>query len=74
MDDYNANKTMDWWKGIEVEVGPKGKEKKNTVRYLVEAIDNIAPPTRPTGRPLRLPLQDVYKIGGKFSTTSSFLF
>merc|ERR1712106_833884 len=24
----------------------------------------IVPPTRPTGKPLRLPLQDVYKIGG----------
>jgi elongation factor 1-alpha len=31
---------------------------------LVEALDNIKPPVRPTEKPLRLPLQDVYKIGG----------
>jgi len=31
---------------------------------LLEALDNIIPPTRPTDKPLRLPLQDVYKIGG----------
>jgi len=31
---------------------------------FLEALDNIVPPTRPTDRPLRLPLQDVYKIGG----------
>merc|ERR1712222_157368 len=32
--------------------------------YLLEAIDAIDPPSRPTDKPLRLPLQDVYKIGG----------
>jgi elongation factor 1-alpha len=31
---------------------------------LLEALDAIKPPTRPTDKPLRLPLQDVYKIGG----------
>jgi elongation factor 1-alpha len=31
---------------------------------LLEALDDISPPSRPTDRPLRLPLQDVYKIGG----------
>merc|ERR1711991_1086294 len=31
---------------------------------LIEALDNVKPPTRPTDKPLRLPLQDVYKIGG----------
>ena len=31
---------------------------------LLETIDKITPPTRPTDKPLRLPLQDVYKIGG----------
>merc|ERR1712198_815650 len=30
----------------------------------LEALDSIIPPTRPTDKPLRLPLQDVYKIGG----------
>merc|ERR1712137_1009185 len=32
--------------------------------YLLEALDNVKPPTRPSDKPLRLPLQDVYKIGG----------
>jgi elongation factor 1-alpha len=31
---------------------------------LIEALDAIIPPKRPTDRPLRIPLQDVYKIGG----------
>jgi elongation factor 1-alpha len=31
---------------------------------LVEALDNITPPSRPTDKPLRVPLQDVYKISG----------
>jgi len=30
----------------------------------LEALDSIVPPKRPTDKPLRLPLQDVYKIGG----------
>jgi len=32
--------------------------------YLLEALDCCNPPKRPTEKPLRLPLQDVYKIGG----------
>jgi elongation factor 1-alpha len=31
---------------------------------LLEALDAIIPPKRPTDKPLRLPLQDVYKISG----------
>jgi len=31
---------------------------------LLEALDAVTPPERPVDRPLRLPLQDVYKIGG----------
>jgi elongation factor 1-alpha len=31
---------------------------------LLEALDSIKPPKRPVDKPLRLPLQDVYKIGG----------
>jgi elongation factor 1-alpha len=31
---------------------------------LIEALDKIEAPKRPTEKPLRLPLQDVYKIGG----------
>jgi elongation factor 1-alpha len=31
---------------------------------LIEALDAIDPPKRPKDKPLRLPLQDIYKIGG----------
>lgn len=31
---------------------------------LLEALDSVEPPKRPSEKPLRLPLQDVYKIGG----------
>jgi len=31
---------------------------------LLEAIDKMTPPARPSDKPLRLPLNDVYKIGG----------
>merc|ERR1712046_202054 len=39
---------MDWYKGP----------------TLLEALDQCTPPVRPSDKPLRLPLQDVYKIGG----------
>lgn len=48
-----------WYKGWEKET-----KTKSTGKTLLEAIDNIDPPSRPTDKPLRLPLQDVYKIGG----------
>ena len=32
--------------------------------YLLEALDLMRQPKRPADKPLRLPLQDVYKIGG----------
>lgn len=50
----------DWYKGWEKET-KAGVVKGKT---LLEAIDSIEPPARPTDKPLRLPLQDVYKIGG----------
>ena len=31
---------------------------------LIQALDSLDPPKRPKDKPLRLPLQDVYKIGG----------
>jgi elongation factor 1-alpha len=56
---------MGWWKGYSVE---RALPDKKTDTYkgvtLFDAIDGIVPPSRPTGKPLRLPLQDVYKIGG----------
>ena len=39
---------MPWWKGP----------------TLLEALDSIQEPKRPLDKPLRLPIQDVYKIGG----------
>merc|ERR1712142_24729 len=61
---------MTWWTGG---YGDGKKEKgwskdvKGTVTTgltLIDALDAIIPPQRPTDKPLRLPLQDVYKIGG----------
>jgi len=52
---------MGWYKGWE----KQNSEKKNlTGKTLLEALDTIEPPKRPSDKPLRLPLQDVYKIGG----------
>jgi elongation factor 1-alpha len=51
---------MPWFKGWEIE----RKGGKVTGKTLVDALDAIEPPSRPTEKPLRLPLQDVYKIGG----------
>jgi elongation factor 1-alpha len=31
---------------------------------MLEALDSLKPPKRPVDKPLRIPLQDVYKIGG----------
>merc|ERR1712157_126089 len=51
---------MSWYKGWNTEV----KEGKFSGKTMFEALDAIIPPTRPDDKPLRLPLQDVYKIGG----------
>ncbi|CAB1443054.1 unnamed protein product, partial [Pleuronectes platessa] len=40
------------------------KEGNGSGTTLLEALDSILPPSRPTDKALRLPLQDVYKIGG----------
>jgi elongation factor 1-alpha len=40
------------------------KEGKAEGKTLLDALDCVVPPSRPTDKPLRLPLQDVYKIGG----------
>merc|ERR1712083_531993 len=42
------SKNMPWYKGP----------------FVLKALDAIKPPKRPVEKPLRLPLQDVYKIGG----------
>jgi len=51
---------MGWYKGWAVE----RKEGNASGKTLYEALDAIIPPSRPSDKPLRLPLQDVYKIGG----------
>merc|ERR1711887_459552 len=50
---------MPWYKGWAIE----RKEGKASGDTLFEALDCILPPQRPVDKPLRLPLQDVYKIG-----------
>lgn len=59
---------MSWYKGWNVEVTTKVKDTKKQLKFsgktLLEALDAIQPPERPSSLPLRLPLQDVYKIGG----------
>jgi len=51
---------MPWFKGWEV----TRKEGNASGKTLLESLDAILAPQRPTDKPLRLPLQDVYKIGG----------
>jgi elongation factor 1-alpha len=51
---------MPWYKGWSVE----RKEGNASGKTLLEALDSVVAPSRPTDKPLRLPLQDVYKIGG----------
>ena len=52
---------MKWFAGWGIE----RKEGNANGKTLIDALDNIIPPKRPVDSPLRLPLQDVYKIGGK---------
>merc|ERR1712131_568494 len=51
---------MSWYKGWKIE----RKEGNASGTTLLDALDSIIPPTRPSDKPLRLPLQDGYKIGG----------
>lgn len=54
-----ATSNCPWYKGREKET----KVGKPLQKTLLEAIDGIEPPSRPTDKPLRLPLQDVSNIG-----------
>lgn len=56
-----ASPQMTWFKGWKI----NRKDGNASGTTLLEALDAIQPPTRPTDKPLRLPLQDVYKIGGE---------
>ncbi|ESO96610.1 hypothetical protein LOTGIDRAFT_239271 [Lottia gigantea] len=56
---------MSWYKGWKIEQkDEKGNMQNVSGDTLTDALDSIQPPKRPTDKPLRLPLQDVYKIGG----------
>merc|ERR1711893_348178 len=56
----NPSTNMSWYKGWKI----TRKEGDASGTTLLDALDAIIPPQRPTDKPLRLPLQDVYKIGG----------
>ncbi|XP_046880321.1 elongation factor 1-alpha-like [Hypomesus transpacificus] len=51
---------MSWFKGWKV----RRKEGNANGKTLLEVLDSVHPPVRSATKPLRLPLQDVYKIGG----------
>merc|ERR1719208_476342 len=59
------SKNMSWYKGWATEGKDEDKKEwKASGKTLLQALDSIRPPKRPSSKPLRLPLQDVYKIGG----------
>ncbi|XP_034044924.1 elongation factor 1-alpha, somatic form-like [Thalassophryne amazonica] len=55
-----ASPNMSWFQGWTINC----KDGKVSGTTLLEALDTMQPPARPTHKPLRLPLQDVFKIGG----------
>lgn len=59
---------MTWFKGWKI----TRKDGSVSGTTLLEALDAIQPPSRPTDKPLRLPLQDVYKIGGDALCKTTF--
>jgi len=61
-----ASSNMTWFKGWEIQRKKPGSTDVQTFKgvTLLDALDAIEVPSRPTDKPLRLPLQDVYKIGG----------
>ncbi|XP_070534238.1 elongation factor 1-alpha [Ptychodera flava] len=57
---FEVSDKLGWFGGWNIE----RKEGNASGKTLMQALDSILPPKRPTEKPLRLPLQDVYKIGG----------
>merc|ERR1711879_254869 len=55
-----TSQNMSWYKGWDI----TRKEGKASGTTLIETPDSVEEPKRPSDKPLRLPLQDVYKIGG----------
>ena len=62
MPEPSANRPS-WFKGWKV-TRKDGTRPGCPWTTLLEALECILPPTHPTDRPLRLRLQDVYKVGG----------
>ncbi|XP_039609907.1 elongation factor 1-alpha [Polypterus senegalus] len=56
----SMSQKMPWFKGWKI----KRKEGNKSGQTLLEVFDSISPPVRLINKPLRLPLQDVYKIRG----------
>jgi len=59
----DASPKMPWFKGWKV---TKADKKEYSGMTIMDALDSIDSPKRPSDKPLRLPLQDVYKIGGAY--------
>merc|ERR1712206_61854 len=64
MDEKTVNYSEARYKEIKKEVKGFLEETGYKVKKLYEALDKLKPPKRPIEKPLRLPLQDVYKISG----------
>ena len=58
------SKNMPWFKGWAVETVVGRTPISSSGHTLYQAIDALLLPKRPVDKPLRLPLQDVYNIGG----------
>ncbi|KAL3822546.1 hypothetical protein ACHAXA_007657 [Cyclostephanos tholiformis] len=52
------------WRGDNITERSRNNMPWYTGPTLLEAMDGLTPPKRPSGLPLRIPIQDVYKIGG----------
>ncbi|CAH8296546.1 unnamed protein product [Schistosoma turkestanicum] len=50
---------MPWFKGWDIAKTKEGKSLNDSGHTLIDAIDKMEPPSRPTKNPLRIPLQDV---------------
>jgi len=65
---YNPDKIpfvpISGWTGDNMLEKPAGVAPWYKGPTLLEALDSVTEPKRPVDRPLRVPLQDVYKIGG----------
>lgn len=61
-EEFNYIPTSGWTGDNIMEVSPKTPWYKGLC--LIDAIDGLKAPKRPTDKPLRLPIQDVYKING----------